>query len=135
MPWMLTAAPFALIHTSAKCGMTLALCTSRVTTRYKTLWMRINEPQIWILQTRISNNVWNCCVNRNLFSLHRCKGEERLYSAGDFTDNDNHFFSAGSAPAPRDVSNPNQYQNGPGSQPLNGAPFSQVRRFTYSMIT
>ncbi|KAI7860614.1 hypothetical protein BDC45DRAFT_584025 [Circinella umbellata] len=33
---------------------------------------------------------------------------------------------AGSAPAPRDVSNPNQYQTGPGAQPLNGAPYNQV---------
>ncbi|ORY97359.1 hypothetical protein BCR43DRAFT_438612 [Syncephalastrum racemosum] len=32
---------------------------------------------------------------------------------------------AGSAPAPRDVSNPNQYSTGPGAQPLNGAPYSQ----------
>lgn len=38
----------------------------------------------------------------------------------------------GSAPAPRDVSNPNQYQNNPGTQPLNGG-YNQVSFSLWSM--
>lgn len=127
MLWMLTAVLSVLIHTSVKYGMILALCTSPATTKYKTLWMHINERQIWTRQTRISSNDWNYCVNRNLFNPHKCKDSNRLLLVSKrFLLTMLIDLSAGSAPAPHDVSNPNQYQNGPGSQPLNGVPFNQV---------
>lgn len=120
---MPTVVLFDWILTSVKFGMILVLYTNHATTKYKMLLTLTNVLLNLIHPIHISSNVWNYFVNLNQCNLH--KGN---VSGSWWMELEIYWllwYRVGSAPAPRDVSNPNQYQNNPGTQPLNGG-YNQV---------